>query len=172
MRIRVAESGEVIEIDRENLCVVVQPGIINAHLKQALALENLFYAPDPASYEICSIGGNLAENSGVHPDFAAAEVDRRDRRNAVFHHFRRRRGERTAHPENSRSDVRRKCMVAPRDAAGHLQVDDAVAHPVAADRLGIRAQPGDELLGNVRAVCIRTKANFPKRDLRDAELGR
>jgi glycolate oxidase len=44
--------------------VVVQPGIINADLKRALAAEDLFYAPDPASYESCSIGGNLGTNAG------------------------------------------------------------------------------------------------------------
>jgi glycolate oxidase len=54
----------VLEVDRDNLCVVVQPGIINAELKKAMADEGLFYAPDPASYEICSIGGNLGTNAG------------------------------------------------------------------------------------------------------------
>jgi glycolate oxidase len=54
----------IIEIDRENLVAVVQPGIINAHLKAAVAAEGLFYPPDPASYEMCSIGGNLGTNAG------------------------------------------------------------------------------------------------------------
>ena len=54
----------IIEIDRENLVAVVQPGIINANLKAAVAAEGLFYAPDPASYEMCSIGGNLGTNAG------------------------------------------------------------------------------------------------------------
>ena len=54
----------VLEIDRDNLVVVVQPGLINAELKRTLAAEGLFYAPDPASYEICSIGGNLGTNAG------------------------------------------------------------------------------------------------------------
>ena len=54
----------LIEIDRENLVAVVQPGIINANLKAAVAAEGLFYAPDPASYEMCSIGGNLGTNAG------------------------------------------------------------------------------------------------------------
>jgi glycolate oxidase len=54
----------VLEIDRENLVVVTQPGILNADLKKAVEAEGLFYAPDPASYEICSIGGNLATNAG------------------------------------------------------------------------------------------------------------
>ena len=54
----------ILEIDRENLVAVVQPGIINAELKAAVAAEGLFYPPDPASYEMCSIGGNLGTNAG------------------------------------------------------------------------------------------------------------
>jgi glycolate oxidase len=54
----------ILEIDRENLVAVVQPGVINAHLKAAVAAEGLFYPPDPASYELCSIGGNLGTNAG------------------------------------------------------------------------------------------------------------
>src|SRR4051794_11064702 len=54
----------IIEIDRQNLVAVVQPGIINARLKAAVAAEGLFYAPDPASFEMCSIGGNLGTNAG------------------------------------------------------------------------------------------------------------
>ncbi|MBA3851016.1 MAG: FAD-binding protein [Chloroflexi bacterium] len=54
----------ILEIDSENLCAVVQPGVINADLGRAAAEQGLFYAPDPASYEWCTIGGNLAENSG------------------------------------------------------------------------------------------------------------
>src|SRR6266513_1402507 len=56
--------NRVLEIDRENLVVVTQPGILNAELKAAVAAEGLFYAPDPASYEFCSIGGNLGTNAG------------------------------------------------------------------------------------------------------------
>jgi glycolate oxidase len=54
----------IIEIDKGNLVAVVQPGIINAALKAAVAKEGLFYAPDPASFEMCSIGGNLGTNAG------------------------------------------------------------------------------------------------------------
>ena len=54
----------IVEIDRENLVAVVQPGIINAALKAAVAAEGLFYPPDPASFEMCSIGGNLGTNAG------------------------------------------------------------------------------------------------------------
>lgn len=56
--------NRVLEIDRANLVVVTQPGILNAALRQAVAAEGLFYAPDPASTEICSIGGNLGTNAG------------------------------------------------------------------------------------------------------------
>jgi len=44
--------------------VITQPGVINADLKAAVAKEGLFYPPDPASYESCSIGGNLGTNAG------------------------------------------------------------------------------------------------------------
>ena len=56
--------NRILDLDRANLCVVVQPGIINAELKRAVAEEGLFYPPDPASYEMCSIGGNLGTNAG------------------------------------------------------------------------------------------------------------
>jgi len=64
LTIALTRMDRILELDRENLCVVVQPGIINAELKRAMAAEGLFYAPDPASYEICSIGGNLGTNAG------------------------------------------------------------------------------------------------------------
>ena len=54
----------ILEIDRENLVAVVQPGVINATLKAAVAAQGLFYPPDPASFETCSIGGNLGTNAG------------------------------------------------------------------------------------------------------------
>jgi glycolate oxidase len=54
----------IVEIDPPNLCVVTQPGVINARLKAAVAEHGLFYAPDPASFEMCSIGGNLGTNAG------------------------------------------------------------------------------------------------------------
>ncbi len=56
--------NRVLEIDTANQLAVVQPGIINADLGRAVAEHGLFYPPDPASFETCSIGGNLAENSG------------------------------------------------------------------------------------------------------------
>lgn len=47
--------NRIVEIDRANMVVVTQPGVINADLKAAVAREGLFYAPDPASFEFCSI---------------------------------------------------------------------------------------------------------------------
>ncbi len=54
----------ILEIDRANMAAVVQPGVINADLGRAAAEAGLFYPPDPASFEWCTIGGNIAENSG------------------------------------------------------------------------------------------------------------
>src|SRR5712671_659187 len=64
LTIALTRMNRVLEIDRANLVVITQPGILNVELKAAVAAEGLFYAPDPASYEICSIGGNLGTNAG------------------------------------------------------------------------------------------------------------
>jgi glycolate oxidase len=57
----------VLEIDYENRCAVVQPGVTNLAVTQAVAERGFYYAPDPSSQIACSIGGNVAENSGgVH----------------------------------------------------------------------------------------------------------
>ena len=58
------EMAAILEIDPANLTVTTQPGIINAELNRAVQDHGLFYPPDPASFEMCTIGGNLAENSG------------------------------------------------------------------------------------------------------------
>jgi glycolate oxidase len=58
------QMKSIVEIDVANLTVTTQPGIINADLNRAVAEHGLFYPPDPASFEMCTIGGNLAENSG------------------------------------------------------------------------------------------------------------
>ena len=54
----------IVEVDIENRVAVVQPGVVNAHLSEAIAHLGLFYAPDPSSQQACTIGGNVAENSG------------------------------------------------------------------------------------------------------------
>ena len=64
LTIAFTRMDRILDLDRGNLCVVVQPGILNAQLKRAVAAEGLFYPPNPASYEICSIGGNLGTNAG------------------------------------------------------------------------------------------------------------
>jgi glycolate oxidase len=56
--------NKILEIDRANLLAVVQSGVINADLKKAVEKHGLYYPPDPASYEICSIGGNIGTNAG------------------------------------------------------------------------------------------------------------
>lgn len=53
-----------IEIDTASRVAVVEPGAFNAEVKAAAAEHGLWYPPDPSSYEICSIGGNLATNAG------------------------------------------------------------------------------------------------------------
>jgi glycolate oxidase len=64
LTIALTRMDRILEIDHANLCVVVQPGVVNARLKAAVAAEGLFYQPDPASYEDCTIGGNLGTNAG------------------------------------------------------------------------------------------------------------
>ncbi len=59
--------NKVLEIDYENRCAVVQPGVTNLSITQAVQHEGFYYAPDPSSQIACTIGGNIAENSGgVH----------------------------------------------------------------------------------------------------------
>jgi len=59
-----ARMTEVLHVDVDNRRVVVQPGVTNAAVTQAVSDAGFFYAPDPSSQQVCSIGGNLAENSG------------------------------------------------------------------------------------------------------------
>ncbi len=59
--------NRILEIDYENRCAVVQPGVSNLAISEAVADQGFYYAPDPSSQIVCSIGGNVAENSGgVH----------------------------------------------------------------------------------------------------------
>ncbi|HEY6796752.1 MAG TPA: FAD-linked oxidase C-terminal domain-containing protein, partial [Kineosporiaceae bacterium] len=55
---------DVLRIDVENRRAVVQPGVVNASVTAAAAPHGLYFAPDPSSQQVCSIGGNVAENSG------------------------------------------------------------------------------------------------------------
>ena len=54
----------ILEIDYENGCVVVEPGVTNLNITKAVEAQGFYYAPDPSSQVACSIGGNVAENSG------------------------------------------------------------------------------------------------------------
>ena len=59
--------NKILEIDYKNRCVIAQPGVTNLSITQAVQEKNFYYAPDPSSQIACSIGGNVAENSGgVH----------------------------------------------------------------------------------------------------------
>ena len=56
--------NKVLEIDTENLTALVEPGVITADLHASVEKLGLFYPPDPGSMNICTIGGNVAENAG------------------------------------------------------------------------------------------------------------
>jgi glycolate oxidase len=58
------ERMRSIEVDPVTRTAVVEPGLLNAEVKAAAAEHGLWYPPDPSSYEICSIGGNVATNAG------------------------------------------------------------------------------------------------------------
>ena len=58
------ERMRAVEIDTASRVAVVEPGALNVEVKRAAAAEGLWYPPDPSSYEICSIGGNIATNAG------------------------------------------------------------------------------------------------------------
>jgi glycolate oxidase len=59
-----ARMNRILDIDIVNQRVTVEPGVINAHVTAAVAAEGYFYAPDPSSQPVCTIGGNVAENAG------------------------------------------------------------------------------------------------------------
>jgi glycolate oxidase len=62
-----AKFNRIVEIDYENRCAVVQPGVTNLGITKAVEHKGFYYAPDPSSQIACTIGGNVAENSGgVH----------------------------------------------------------------------------------------------------------
>lgn len=58
------KMNRILEVDRDNLAVLVEPGVINGRLQRELQSQGLFYPPDPASMNFCTIGGNVAENAG------------------------------------------------------------------------------------------------------------
>ncbi|OQY50060.1 MAG: glycolate oxidase subunit GlcD [Desulfobacteraceae bacterium 4572_87] len=56
--------NRIISVDRDNLIAKVEPGVITAHLQQAVESLGLFYPPDPASLKVSTLGGNIAECAG------------------------------------------------------------------------------------------------------------
>jgi glycolate oxidase len=62
--ISLARMNRVLEIDLEAGTIVVEPGVANLDVTRAVAADGFYYAPDPSSQQVCTIGGNVAENSG------------------------------------------------------------------------------------------------------------
>ncbi|MEI6044628.1 MAG: FAD-linked oxidase C-terminal domain-containing protein [Chloroflexota bacterium] len=56
--------NRILKVDPENLRAVVEPGVINLHLSDAVAPYGLYFVPDPSSQKACTLGGNVGENSG------------------------------------------------------------------------------------------------------------
>jgi glycolate oxidase len=64
LMIALTKLNRILEIDLENQRAVVEPGVVNLWITQAVAAHGYYYAPDPSSQQACTIGGNVAENSG------------------------------------------------------------------------------------------------------------
>ena len=62
--IECSRMNRILDVKPEDRIAVVQPGVVNADLSSAIARHGLFFAPDPSSQLVCTIGGNVAENSG------------------------------------------------------------------------------------------------------------
>src|SRR5438128_1923967 len=62
--ISLMRMNRILEIDYENQVAVVEPGLVNLHLSWAVGQRGYYYAPDPSSQQACTIGGNIANNSG------------------------------------------------------------------------------------------------------------
>lgn len=59
-----SRMNRILEIDADNFCATVQPGVVNLDLSKATAPYGLRYLPDPSSQKTCTLGGNVAENAG------------------------------------------------------------------------------------------------------------
>src|SRR5271165_4299500 len=59
-----SRMNKILEVDVDNRCAVVQPGVVNLQLSEHVSHLGLYFAPDPSSQKACTIGGNVAENSG------------------------------------------------------------------------------------------------------------
>jgi glycolate oxidase len=62
--VALSRMRRVLEVDLENGWIRVEPGVFNLDVTRTVASQGYYYAPDPSSQSVCSIGGNLAENSG------------------------------------------------------------------------------------------------------------
>src|SRR5499427_807110 len=62
--ISLMRMNRVLEVDYENQVAIVEPGLVNLHLSWAVGPRGFYYAPDPSSQQACTIGGNIANNSG------------------------------------------------------------------------------------------------------------
>src|SRR5712664_1871880 len=62
--IGLSRMRSILEVDLENAWMRVQPGVINLDISKQLSPAGYYYAPDPSSQSVCTIGGNVAENSG------------------------------------------------------------------------------------------------------------
>src|SRR5437870_4031070 len=62
--ISLMRMNRVVEVDYDNQLAVVEPGLVNLHLSWAVGPRGYYYAPDPSSQQACTIGGNIANNSG------------------------------------------------------------------------------------------------------------
>ena len=62
--VSLARMNRVLEIDADNRCAVVQPGVVNLDLSKLAEAYGLFFAPDPSSQKVSTIGGNIANNAG------------------------------------------------------------------------------------------------------------
>jgi glycolate oxidase len=62
--ISMMRMNRVLEVDYDNQIAVVEPGLVNLHLSWAVGPQGFYYAPDPSSQQACTIGGNIANNSG------------------------------------------------------------------------------------------------------------
>src|SRR5690349_11650966 len=60
--ISLARMNRILEVDLESQRVTVEPGVTNLDVTRAVAPAGFFYAPDPSSQQVCTIGGNVAEN--------------------------------------------------------------------------------------------------------------
>ena len=62
--VSLARMNRILSVDLDSERIVVQPGVTNLQVTEAVAAAGYYYAPDPSSQQVCTIGGNVAENSG------------------------------------------------------------------------------------------------------------